>query len=224
MASHDVCIMILSCKALQKRREAMKETLSQVHGNFTFVFLEGDEDQVQEFIFNDKTRVLSLKCGDSYDYLTHKTKYGISACRKLFAFNYLIKMDDDIVIQPVSLSNFIKFCQVCDKDYLGCKQLNPITESNYGSEKYTLEKNKQPIVLPSIPYMGGPCYCLSVKACDIIKDHMDENGIRFEDFNVGLTLYNHDMEAVHCPLYTDYEHTLQPFHVGLHDVNRKYVK
>jgi hypothetical protein len=172
--------------------------------------------------FDEETRELRIDCDDGYDGLSYKIAYGIRDITARFAPDYLIKVDDDIILNPDSLHRFIEICRGAKLDYCGNASTRSLPKYTvYGVDKYRWPENKGQFLLPPNSTCSGPLYFLSAAAMKVIASHMDPTRCRYEDVNVSLTLEGHKILATNVPIITDH---IQEFLSGkfgaFHDENR----
>lgn len=182
-------LMILTCKKNIIRHQYLKEAwLNQC--KIPYVFLIGDMSIEDDYLFSDSERHLTIKCSDSYDYLSAKVKLGITTIMKLFKPEYIIKCDDDVYVNVERLYTYISVCLDTGVKYHGKPKTSPKGfGSCWGVNKFKTSKNKVPFIFENdITYSIGPLYYLSAVACEIIIQHMDPEFCKFEDVNVGYTL------------------------------------
>jgi hypothetical protein len=172
--------------------------------------------------FDEATRELHIDCDDGYDGLSYKVAYGVRDITARFAPDYLIKVDDDIILNPDSLHRFIEVCRGANLDYCGNASMRSLPNySVHGQDKYKWPENKAPFLLPPNSTCPGPLYFLSAAAMRVIASHMDPARCRFEDVNVSLTLEDHKILATCVPVFTDHiQQFLAGSYAAYHDDRR----
>lgn len=208
--------------------------------NIPYVILVGNPNIPRSsYKYDASSNILQIGCEDNYDEIVHKIAYGISAVVKLFDPLYILKIDDDVIINVPLLhafmqSNITLFDDVNinnhryennDNILYGGFVVN-ITKSrlcSFASDKYVFPKNKSPIKINPVVYCGGPIYYLKKPAINILSQVMDPDSMVYEDINVGNTLGNNGIHPVDLPLYTnDFVDFKQKKCIGWHDVNREH--
>lgn len=97
--------MIISCIGYEDRRSLLSPYYrNNILQGDQFIFVVGGASQPH---FDAKTRTLHLDCGDKYEDLPEKIAASITACHQNFAFDHLIKVDDDVVVNFNLLNTLI---------------------------------------------------------------------------------------------------------------------
>jgi hypothetical protein len=138
------------------------------------VILNGNLDQEEEFIYDEESHVVTLKCPDDYVGLPHKIKAGFRFVKKRFDPEFVFKIDDDIF---VDLDKLFEPLKTLGSDYAGV-----ISHTN------------------QVIYFGGPLYYVSRKSIDMLQV-MDACYSDSEDICVGNCLKYTNRR--HFPFYTD---------------------
>jgi hypothetical protein len=100
-------LLIVSCVKNAHRIEFIKNTwLNTI--NLPYVIVIGNK-LLDKYSYNDETKLLEVQCEDNYDELPHKIFYAICAIKELFNPNYIVKIDDDIII---NISYFNKLLEL----------------------------------------------------------------------------------------------------------------
>jgi len=139
-----------------------------------YVILNGNPDQEEEFIYDEETHVVTLKCPDDYIGLPHKIKSGFRFVKNRFDPDFVFKIDDDMF---VDLDKLFETLKSLDSDYAGT----------------ICYKNR-------VLYFAGPLYYVSHKSINILQD-MDVSYSDAEDISVGNCL-KYTIRK-HFPFYTD---------------------
>ena len=171
-----------------------------LHNTANGIIVTGDPLIKNEYEWNSNSRRLILKCQDNYDNLSKKTYCAIKAIKKLFNPISIIKQDDDVLLNVLNFNRLLNI----RNQYFGKEII--IDKRGYisydGLNKFTLFENKIPIIITK-NYCAGPLYGLGYQAIRIISLYMDPNSLKYEDANVGMTLYNHGIYPVNITCYTD---------------------
>jgi len=185
--------MIVSCKKYQNRVNHIKNKwLNSCPINY--VILTADPNLDKNYIYTESNKSLVVKSADEYEYLPHKVKYGVSALIDLFNPEYILKCDDDVLINNNMLMDYVKLMIEEHHDYHGKYWSYKEGEfTNYAKKKFN-ENQERFYFYTFTDYFMGPLYFLSNKSCKIIKDKMDPGLCKYEDINVGLTLKNNGIK------------------------------
>jgi len=146
-----------------------------IRNNFQTIDVFADESIDKEFQLNDN--VLTVKTQESYDNLCIKTYKMIQACDQLFEFDYLLKIDSNIIENRHNKTSMLfSFEYFLEKFYnsgvIGeYNGLTPITGNTIGSFR-SWANSKNLFVMPEAiiselgddrwpkSYWAGGCYCL----------------------------------------------------------------
>jgi len=193
-------IMILNCKKYAHRRPKLTEFYRKDCPLKSY-FVIGDPTIESDYNFDETTDIITVKCEDGYDWLPHKVKLGLTAIYKLFNPDYIIKIDDDMIITNSALLNWIH-TEKNKGDYLGLYQHNRGGHCDYQPERFERPQNKVPVTIKEVKYCAGPCYYLSKKAYTCVIEHMDPEYLKLEDLNTGTALnYAGNIFPVNSPTY-----------------------
>ena len=148
-----------------------------------YVIILGDENLDTEYTYDQINKILTVKCGDNYHSLVHKVKAGISCIMKEFNPDYIIKCDDDVIVNNDKIQEYADLMVENKIPYHG--KLN----QRLKGEIDTFGIEKHPVLVPAdIDCAEGTLYFLSKEACEIIVGNLEPESCKFEDLNVGLTL------------------------------------
>ena len=154
-----IIILITSCKVNFKRIEFLRNTLCKEFDSsyFSYYFLIGHEKR--SLIVDD---ILYLNCKDDYMNLPKKVYEGFKYVNDNFIYDYIYKIDDDIILNPYRLFE-INFM---NKDYYG----KPTGGINYDRKwHYKYDKTKDDTsYYYGLWFGGGFTYFLSFRSVNII--------------------------------------------------------
>lgn len=196
-----IYFMILSCSNMRyqfnykNKYDFFKKVYSKdlFSNNYNYIFVCGNKEQNEEFIYNPDLNIVYVKCDDNYDSLPMKVYMGIKYILKNENIEGIFKLDDTSIINDFnvildSLKNNSKI------DYFGA-----IKEDNRKTKYYKLrhsrlkrfqypEKYKN-VVFPNSYFCHGCGYYLSLQSCRIILDNLKiiENNV-LEDTCIGYIL------------------------------------
>ena len=170
------------------------------------LFVVGDTDRVKEmggeFIDRD---ILYLNCSDSYEALPSKVVHACNYCYNNFKFNYLYKIDDDTVVNPLKLLGL----DLKGKDYIGrpqqvTREFNRFWHRNKCQNKVmdNIPYPAQRIILGAIYAKGEAGYFLSKRAVSYLVQDMDYiKSDLYEDKAIGEALRKVGIKLYSCPEY-----------------------
>ena len=182
-------VCIYTCKQDAKSVLELKETewfkdISS-RNNFQCIEVLADEKIDKQYIFDNK--VLTLKTQESYNNLCIKTYKMIEACKELFEFDFLLKIDGNIIKNKHNKTSMLfSFEYFLEKFYnqgvIGeYNGLTPI-RGNTLQQFRNWASMKKLFVMPealisdigeskwATDYWAGGCYCLGKKSINkIIK-------------------------------------------------------
>jgi hypothetical protein len=201
--------------------------------NIPFVFVVGNPNlDNKSYLYKSSENILEIGCEDNYDDLVCKIAYGVDAIIQLFNPEFILKIDDDLIIDTIQLQKILSEIDVLNREsnnsitYCGVniiikKQIS----TKFGITKYTKESNQQATNIDPVSYCAGPMYYLGKDAMQIIQKYMKPELIKFEDVNVGMTLNRYGIFPHSIPFYVNSEKEfLLDKSVGWHDVDRKHVQ
>ena len=198
--------MILSCKKYKNRLLAVNNIWKhKLNAFYKSYFIIGNPLLSTDYEFDYINDIIYVKCGDEYDYLPHKVKLGLTAISTLNP-EWIVKIDDDMILDCEKFKNWITLNKN-NGDYLGHIQTAKEGWGSYQSDRFILEKNKQPFYVKDAIYCSGPCYFLSKLAYTCLIKNMDPEYCKLEDINVGTTLYYNNIIAKQGDTYTDHYNT-----------------
>jgi hypothetical protein len=208
-------ILIQSCKKNIWKFEKIKETWGK-HIGMQIIFLIGDPDLTHEYIFNDE--FLTVQCEDDYDNLTRKMNIGIKAVYEKFNPTFLIKIDDDIVINCKKFKEELKKCEN-HAEYGGIVNIvKKGTIQNYKLYKFTNQKS-DPMEQDAIYCSGGVIY-FGKNAIMEIANATIKYYTKYDDTNIGIFLKERGIKAIFMEkiAYTeDYKDFLNEKYSCFHD-------
>ena len=183
LSTSKILICIYTCKRDAESVAELKDTdwFKDVSSrdNFEIIEVLADPSIKEEYSF--KNNILTLKTEESYDNLCIKTHKMIDACSKLFNFDYLLKIDSNIIKnrhnKTSMLFSFEYFLKKFYKEgvigeYNG---LTPI-KGNTIEQFRNWASMKKLFVMPEVliseigeskwakSYWAGGCYCLGQKS------------------------------------------------------------
>ena len=163
-----------------------------------YVIVLGDPDLDQEHVYDETTRVCILRCDDSYKGLTDKMPKVFKFIRNTFNPDFLVKIDDDVI---VNLDRFNAFLKNVRQEYAGVLTVNTL-------EKYS--------------YCTGPIYYLGKRALSILAEHYLYAERHVEDYATAATLFEKGpIYPTYATLYTDNQRVfIEHNPVAFHDVER----
>jgi len=189
--------MIISCYS--SNRVPLLTWIKDIPPTLDYVVLRGDPKLQGEFVYKSESHECILRCPDTYLGLPHKIKAGLQFVYKQFNPSFVVKIDDDVLL---NIPKLLEYTQSTQDHYAG---------------KVTY--NYSPREGISTVYCGGPMYYLSSKAVSCLQD-MDSNAFLAEDACVGKHLIEKCKLPVHnVHLYTDDFHQKNNF-IAYHDWER----
>lgn len=139
------------------------------------MILNGNPDQEEDFIYDEETHVVTLKCPDDYIGLPHKIKAGFRFVKERFDPDFVFKIDDDMFVDLDKLFEVV--------DALHCDYAGITSYYDYIGI-----------------YFGGPLYYVSRNSINMLQV-MDTSYSNAEDVCVGNCL-KHTIRK-YFPFYTD---------------------
>ncbi len=189
--------MITSCYS--SNRVPLLTWIKDIPPTMDYVILRGDMNIQNEFIYNSDSHECILRCPDTYNGLPHKIKAGLQFVYKQFNPSFVVKIDDDVI---VNIPKLIQYIESKRDDYAGVVTYN-----------YCPSKNLKSV------YCGGPVYYLSSRALTCLQD-MDATFSSSEDTNIGAHLIEKCNLPVHnIHLYTD-DFDQKDSYIAYHDHKR----
>jgi hypothetical protein len=145
-----------------------------------------------EAVYYSDARVLDLDCNDFYEGLPEKVLKSIkfiSESESLNKYEYICKVDDDVVIDKLLTTDILSdFCGNLNVNYYGSRSWH-IGRCSQNSKFNTTEYSG--IFVPWCH--GGNGYVLSKKAIDIIKNETGYYNEIYEDLYIAKILYNNNI-------------------------------
>ena len=201
-------VLIITCyKRLELAKQVNKTWANDLRkAGLLCLFVVGDMQKTkskgQEFIQGD---ILYVNSPDTYEALPSKVIHAFNYCYHNFSFNYLYKVDDDTVVNPVSLLAL----DLKEKDYIGkphqvTRDFNRFWHRNKCQNK-SLEKIPYPaqrIKLGTIYAKGEAGYFVSYRAVEHLINHMAYiNSDLYEDKAIGESLAKENIKLFHHSEY-----------------------
>lgn len=212
-----VCILI-SCFATSARLDTIRKRWLNASFPIPYVIVRGNPKQSEECVRTGD--IYTLRCDDSYKGLPYKVLAAIKYVQKTFNPDYILKIDDDVILDKKKLFDLLKTTE--GEDYVG-----------YATYNYVAEED----AIYNSVYCGGPLYYLSRRAIDILVKHMDPSSCHIEDLLVGKTLlengvllrcelvYAHSIGVPEAPAFHDTERTqFQPATMTEHNSAQSATK
>jgi hypothetical protein len=174
-------------------------------------------------LIEDKYLVLNVE--DDYEHLNVKSL----RLFKTIATNYpqikgCFKCDDDIILNVVSIGNFLSNLQHLNIDYSGITTIMNKKEDakrvDHRNINITLEYD---IENPSAIYCGGPLYYVSNKSLQILQKTKEDvvKKIFYEDKMIGHVLNQKGIYPTHYCLYSDNITEFNTKRTSYHNFNHK---
>jgi len=184
-------VMIITCYA-SPRAEHLK-WVKDLPPDMEYVFIRGNLMLEQEYIHTKEIHECVLRCSDTYLGLPEKIKAGLSFVYKTYSPDFVVKIDDDVIVNVPKLCTFV---QNTNDDYAG------IVAYHKG-----------------YLYCGGPLYYLSKHSLSCMKD-MDITDIDAEDICIGRCA-EQNVISIHyaSELYTN-EYDERNEYIAFHDNKR----
>jgi len=178
--------MILNCKRYNRKR--LVQRASWLQGiKIPWFHVIGDDTLTTEYLYDEKEKLLKVRCRDTYAELSRKTYLGIKAVAELFpSVEYVVKTDDDMRCNIENLESAMTTMR--GFDYGG--QIISTVEyvSTYHYPNVILEM-RRPIHLNATLYCPGRMYFLSRKAMNYFLEHREfVYKQMFEDYAVGYVV------------------------------------
>ena len=152
-----------------------------------------------DFVYNSESHECVLRCPDTYSGLPHKIKAGLLFVYKQFNPSFVVKIDDDVV---VNVPKLIEYAETTKDHYTG-----------------NVTYNYNPNDGMSSIYCGGPMYYLSSNAVSCLQD-MDSTVFSSEDACVGKHLIEkRGIPAHNIQLYTS-TFDQKDNYIAYHDAER----
>lgn len=179
--------MIMSCKYNRAKQDVQRNTWikDQIEGGLPYLFVEGSPG-MEHHIIDD---TLFLDCRDEYDFLASKVYRMIEYVYYHTDYEYLYKIDDDVILNPIRLNQF----KYWEHDYIGGEiaKYTGVDPLWHRGKCWNDQLNDQFLhVKTEAAWYGGQYgYFLSRKAMKILLDNKDAvRGSLYEDTIVGDVL------------------------------------
>jgi hypothetical protein len=213
-------ILLISCFNLTNRLQYIKEKWLN-DCQIPYLIVLGNPFLHETYNYDEKNKILYVKCEDYYDDLVYKVYLGIKYIYKNFNPEFILKIDDDVIVNNEMLNAWLKNrdrnIQYCGKpSYRDCDSIE-----DYGIAKFKRPENKTTCIVPKVYLCLGPMYFLGRKAIEILVREMDPKRIKLEDVNVGITLNKWAIfPSNKIVLFQDNK---SEKHIGWHDIARLEV-
>lgn len=192
LSTSKILICLYSCKKDAASLEKLKDTdwYKDVSSLENFTIIDVFADPVIDNEFELKGDLLTLKTEESYDNLCMKTYQMIEVCAKVFDFNYLLKIDANIIENRHNTTSMLfSFDYFLQKFYnegvIGeYNGLTPIM-NNTVDQFRSWASSKNLFVMPEVlisdigeskwatNYWAGGCYCLGKNSISKILNQKD---------------------------------------------------
>jgi glycosyltransferase involved in cell wall biosynthesis/thioredoxin-like negative regulator of GroEL len=177
---------IMSCRPNRDKQQIQRETWvkDMQRAGFTYAFVEGEIGR-PDCLIGDK---LVLNCRDEYEFLSSKTLAIVKWVYYQTNFDYLLKIDDDVILNPYKLATF----NYQDYDYIGGRLIHDIFDPLWHKNKtWNPQLSHMYSHIDEItPYYGGQfSYFLSRPAMKaLIENSHDLTTQLYEDVGVARAL------------------------------------
>ena len=190
-------VMIISCYS--SNRVPLLTWIKDIPPTLDYVIVRGDINLQSDYSYKSESHECILRCPDTYVGLPHKIKAGLKFVYKQFNPSFVVKIDDDVL---VNVPKLLEYTQSTQDDYAG-----------------NVTYNYSPREGLSTLYCTGPIYYLSSTALKCLQD-MDSSVFNAEDACVGKHLIETCKLPVHnIQIYTDDFHQKNNF-IAYHDWKR----
>jgi hypothetical protein len=176
----------MSCRPNRDKQQIQRETWvkDMQRAGFTYAFVEGEIGR-PDCLIGDK---LVLNCRDEYEFLSSKTLAIVKWVYYQTNFDYLLKIDDDVILNPYKLATF----NYQDYDYIGGRLIHDIFDPLWHKNKtWNPQLSHMYSHIDEItPYYGGQfSYFLSRPAIKaLIENSHDLTTQLYEDVGVARAL------------------------------------
>ena len=134
-----------------------------INSGITYLILIGNPYQDRDYIYDDSTKILQVKCPDDYENLNLKVYMGIKSIKKEFDPDGIFKIDDDVLIRNDKL---IEFINNDTSDYDGDVAKNVGHWSDYHVGKCSITDK---VFIPKdVKYCRGPIYYINKKSINSV--------------------------------------------------------
>lgn len=210
-----VLFLIISCVAYKERRSVLKDHYTKhLRKGDQAIFVIGGAKQTS---FDHNTSVLHLAVGDAYEDLPEKVLKAIDFAHRNFEYRYLIKVDDDVVI---NFGLFYPALSNAEGDYFGrrvpaIRGSKPSETWHYGKVSEHSKYFNKPFKISGGPscWASGGIYGLTKRATSEITEsvtkNIDYSNYLYEDHTIAtiLTARAGIQPFFFCdsPLFTGYQ-------------------
>jgi hypothetical protein len=182
----NVFTVIMSCRPNRDKQQIQRKTWvkDMKRAGFSYAFAEGEIGR-PDCMVNDR---LLLNCRDEYEFLASKTLAIVKWVYYNTNFDYLLKVDDDVILNPSKLAQF----EYSHYDYIGGRLIYDVFDPLWHTNKTWNEQlSRMYCQIDGItPYYGGQfSYFLSRRAMKVLIDNSHELTTQlYEDFGVAKAL------------------------------------
>lgn len=206
MLVQDNLLIILNCCAYRHKAEKQKQTwLCNLPMWLPYYHVVGDISLETPFVWDEETRVLTVRAPDDYNSLPKKVMASLYAVQQTFpSLQYVWKTDDDQTVDnPTHFAEIVRDTLERSKPRVHYGGHLVTIDQPYLSEYYTLHPCL-PRWLPMMPtvYSSGRFYVLSKQARTNLLSKRDRVEREYlEDYAVGYHLDPYfKSNAVHLPV------------------------
>lgn len=188
----NVFTIIMSCHSNRDKQHIQRSTWikDMKRAGFSYAFAEGEIGR-PDCLVDDR---LLLNCRDEYEFLASKTLAIVKWVYYNTNFDYLLKVDDDVILNPSKLAQF----EYSHYDYIGGRLIYDVFDPLWHTNKTWNEQlSRMYCQIDGItPYYGGQfSYFLSRRAMKVLIDNSDELTTQlYEDFGVAKALRSGDIK------------------------------
>lgn len=192
---------IMSCRQNRDKQDIQRQTWIQdmERAGFSYAFAEGEIGR-PDCLVDDR---LLLNCRDEYEFLASKTLAIVTWVYYNTSFDYLLKIDDDVILNPFKLAQF----DYSKYDYMGGRLIHDVFDPLWHINKTWNEQLSQIYcqIDEITPYYGGQfSYFLSRHAMKTLIDNSQELTTQlYEDFGVARALRAGEIKPI--PNNTDWK-------------------
>lgn len=200
---HNYVVMHLSCKQRIRRAQAAKQSFSEADCSFAHVIVIGDQGTHSrtdiKLGFRYENGVLYLPVPDTYEALATKVFYAIMVISLLAKPRYLVKIDDDVGPDNLSLfEDYLDFISSSGAHYAGRAVAPPLHASQLHGwhigkcHDKSLELRGYQYPFPPVYATGGHGYVLGGKGMEAcvymfmaMKAFFEMDSVEMEDIYIG---------------------------------------
>ena len=193
-SENDICskyvILIISCQKRKKRQNLLRQTWVKDMNRLGFrcIFVIGNNHTQDTKLFGD---ILWTDCNDYYEGLPEKIIKSLSYIYQYFHFEYVFKIDDDCVLNPISFlklslkNHYIGVKKEVDKQFNRFWHKGKCSQSKLNTIPYPIQR-----IYYHIHAKGESGYFLSKYAISLLLRHKKyiESDL-YEDKVVGDVLW-----------------------------------